>query len=91
MEKYLNLVIEYQKAKANEAVFRTTPVERTPAIIAAEAELAFRAMIGPDDDTLTRAFSQSHNALQRLSFLLESKGVIDHRELAHVWDEEPGA
>jgi hypothetical protein len=91
MEKYLNLAIEYQKAKENEHTIRATPVVRTPAIIAAEADRAFRAMIGTGDDTLARAYSASHNALQRLSFILEAKGVLDHKELAQVWNEDPDA
>lgn len=91
METYLNLTLEYQKAKASESTLRSTPVERTPAVIASDADRALRAMIGSGDDTLARAYSSSHNALQRLSFMLEAKGILSHAELAHVWNEDPNA
>jgi hypothetical protein len=91
METYLNLILEYQKAKSSESTLRSTPVYRTPAMIASDADHALREMIGPGDDTLARAFSSSHNALQRLSFMLEASGIISHEELAHVWNEDPNA
>lgn len=38
MEQYLDLIVEYQKAKTQAGVMRTQPVERTPALIAEEAK-----------------------------------------------------
>lgn len=45
MEDYLDLVTEYQKAKAASVVIRSTRVERTPEMIAQEAEDALLEVV----------------------------------------------
>jgi hypothetical protein len=39
-------------------------------------------------DLLAQAFSQHYNQFQRLTFLLEAKGIISADELAAIYDEQ---
>ncbi|WP_172411815.1 hypothetical protein [Arthrobacter globiformis] len=43
-----------------------------------------------DIDTVAGAYLQTHNAFQRLTFLLEEKGIITRQELAAIYGEEEG-
>ncbi|WP_157884114.1 hypothetical protein [Arthrobacter alpinus] len=46
MENYLDLVTEYQKAMAQVNVLRSSPLLRTPSMVAAEAKAALMEVIG---------------------------------------------
>ena len=39
------------------------------------------------DPILAQAQSETRNAFQRLAFLLEAKGIISTKELAHIFEE----
>ena len=45
MEKYLNLVTEYQKAKTAENIMRTAPLPRPSSLVAEEAQAALLKVI----------------------------------------------
>jgi hypothetical protein len=40
------------------------------------------------DEMLAAASSQTHNAFQRLTFILERKGLLTREEMAEIYDEQ---
>ena len=40
-------------------------------------------------ETLSKAYLQTHETVQKLTFMLEEKGIISTEELAYLYNEGP--